>query len=147
MPEIIGARDFGANGRLLIRPKNNRRISRFTVGIRRRFSVDDTGTIEVDDAFSVGHSGDGRWRVGVHIAAPAFAFPFGDDGDAAAKKRMLSVIFPMKNIRCCRNLTLPRIRSKKGEARAALSQYFLFDAARRRDGRRALLLGKCFSVR
>ena len=94
------------------------------------FSVDDTGTIEVDDAFSVGHSGDGRWRVGVHIAAPAFAFPFGDDGDAAAKKRMLSVYFPDEKHPMLPQSYLAAYSFKKGEARAALSQYFLFDAAR-----------------
>ena len=84
----------------------------------------------MDDAFSVGHSGDGRWRVGVHIAAPAFAFPFGDDGDAAAKKRMLSVYFPDEKHPMLPQSYLAAYSFKKGEARAALSQYFLFDAAR-----------------
>ena len=36
------------------------------------FSIDDSATTEIDDAFSVQHLGD-RTRIGIHIAAPAVA--------------------------------------------------------------------------
>ena len=94
------------------------------------FSIDDADTIEVDDAFSVALSDDGHWRVGVHIAVPALAFPFGDDGDVSAKKRMLSVYFPDEKHPMLPQSYLAAYSLKKGEARAALSQYFLFDTIR-----------------
>src|SRR5207302_1303889 len=37
------------------------------------FSIDDSSTTEIDDAFSVSRTADGRIRVGIHIAAPATA--------------------------------------------------------------------------
>src|SRR5258708_24815520 len=41
------------------------------------FSLDDIGTTEIDDAFSFQRTAPGVVRIGVHIAAPALAFPPG----------------------------------------------------------------------
>src|SRR5262249_7836755 len=38
------------------------------------FSLDDIGTTEIDDAFSVARVSEDELRVGIHIAAPALAF-------------------------------------------------------------------------
>ena len=38
------------------------------------FSLDDVGTTEIDDAFSVRRLADGKLRIGVHIAAPGLGF-------------------------------------------------------------------------
>ena len=46
------------------------------------FSLDDVGTTEIDDAFSVLHMPDGSLRIGVHIAAPALGFAPGSPIDA-----------------------------------------------------------------
>ena len=39
------------------------------------FSIDDAETLDVDDALSLEFLGDNRYRLGVHIAAPAAAIP------------------------------------------------------------------------
>src|SRR6185295_15544584 len=44
------------------------------------FSLDDVGTTEIDDAFSLQRTADGV-RVGIHIAAPALAFAPGSSLD------------------------------------------------------------------
>jgi len=57
------------------------------------FSIDDSATTEIDDAFSV-QFGDDRVRVGIHIAAPAIAIARGGAVDAAARNRMSTIYAP-----------------------------------------------------
>jgi len=57
------------------------------------FSVDDSSTTEIDDAFSV------RWHddqvtIGIHIAAPGLVLERGDALDAVARARMSTVYAP-----------------------------------------------------
>src|SRR5688500_812334 len=52
------------------------------------FSLDDVGTTEIDDAFSVQQLAGGTLRVGVHIAAPALGFAPGSQLDAIARERL-----------------------------------------------------------
>jgi exoribonuclease II len=59
----------------------------------RAFSIDDSSTTEIDDAFSV-ERGDGRVRVGIHIAAPSLAIVRGDPLDGVARARMSTVYAP-----------------------------------------------------
>ena len=59
----------------------------------RAFSIDDSATTEIDDAFSVQPAGD-RTRIGIHIAAPAFTLPRGHDVDTIARSRMSTVYAP-----------------------------------------------------
>jgi len=57
------------------------------------FSIDDSATTEIDDAFSVQFM-DERVRIGIHIAAPATAISRGDALDAAARGRLSTVYAP-----------------------------------------------------
>ncbi|MBC8120052.1 MAG: RNB domain-containing ribonuclease [Burkholderiaceae bacterium] len=57
------------------------------------FSIDDSATTEIDDAFSVQKLAD-RVRVGIHIAAPAAAMPRGHPLDVLARARMSTVYAP-----------------------------------------------------
>ncbi|HET6802743.1 MAG TPA: RNB domain-containing ribonuclease, partial [Casimicrobiaceae bacterium] len=57
------------------------------------FSVDDSATTEIDDAFSVVREG-GDVVVGIHIAAPAVAIPRDHPLDLAARTRMSTVYAP-----------------------------------------------------
>ncbi len=57
------------------------------------FSIDDSATTEIDDAFSVVHTAD-RVRVGIHIAAPAVVITREHALDAIAKARMSTVYAP-----------------------------------------------------
>ncbi len=58
------------------------------------FSIDDVGTTEIDDAFSVVLREDGGARVGIHIAAPALAIPPGSELDRLAATRLSTVYLP-----------------------------------------------------
>lgn len=58
------------------------------------FSIDDSATTEIDDAFSVTPTGDHRVQIGVHIAAPALAVQRGHALDAVARSRMSTVYAP-----------------------------------------------------
>jgi exoribonuclease II len=59
----------------------------------RAFSIDDSATTEIDDAFSVQPLGD-RTRIGIHIAAPAVVLPRGHSIDSVARSRMSTVYAP-----------------------------------------------------
>jgi exoribonuclease-2 len=59
----------------------------------RAFSIDDSATTEIDDAFSVQPLGD-RTRIGIHIAAPAVVLPRGHSIDTVARSRMSTVYAP-----------------------------------------------------
>ncbi len=61
------------------------------------FSIDDSETTEIDDAFSlqtVDGPGGVLTRIGIHIAAPATAILRGDALDAVARNRMSTVYAP-----------------------------------------------------
>jgi exoribonuclease-2 len=64
----------------------------------RAFSIDDHTTTEIDDAFSVRELGNGNWKVGIHIAAPALAITHGSPLDAAARARLSTVYMPGRKI-------------------------------------------------
>jgi exoribonuclease II len=57
------------------------------------FSIDDSATTEIDDAFSVQFLDD-RVRIGIHIAAPAIAIRRGDPLDQVARSRMSTIYAP-----------------------------------------------------
>ena len=62
------------------------------------FSIDDSTTTEIDDAFSVEELSAGNWRVGVHIAAPTLGMPQGSAGDMIAAQRLSTVYLPGQKI-------------------------------------------------
>ncbi len=88
------------------------------------FSLDDAGTTEIDDAFSVTAMPDGRTRVGIHIAAPALGFTPGTPLDLqAARARLSTVYFPGNKITM---LPVPVIRDfslAEGGSHPAVSLY------------------------
>ena len=62
------------------------------------FSIDDSATTEIDDAFSVTAIEGGNWRIGIHIAAPALALGREHPLDAIARTRMSTVYAPGNKI-------------------------------------------------
>ena len=58
------------------------------------FSIDDSKTTEIDDAASVTDLGDGKKRIGVHIAAPSLIMPRDCPTDKVARSRMSTVYGP-----------------------------------------------------
>lgn len=62
------------------------------------FSIDDTTTTEIDDAFSVTPLSLGSFRIGIHIAAPALGISPGSCLDKMAAKRLSTVYLPGRKI-------------------------------------------------
>lgn len=58
------------------------------------FSIDDSATTEIDDAFSLQWLDDGRVRLGIHIAAPALALTRDSDWEQVARNRLSTVYMP-----------------------------------------------------
>jgi exoribonuclease-2 len=58
------------------------------------FSVDDIGTTEIDDAFSVTRVAEHELRIGIHIAAPVLGIEASSPLDAIARARLSSAYFP-----------------------------------------------------
>lgn len=58
------------------------------------FSIDDSSTTEIDDAFSVSPGPQGQVRVGIHIAAPAAVIARDDPIDDVARARLSTVYAP-----------------------------------------------------
>jgi len=58
------------------------------------FSLDDVGTTEIDDAFSVSHVMDDEIRIGIHIAAPSLGIAPGSPLDALARARLSTAYMP-----------------------------------------------------
>jgi exoribonuclease-2 len=93
------------------------------------FSIDDSTTTEIDDCLSVQRLPDGRLRVGVHIAAPAFAAARGNPLDAVARERMSTVYMPGDKITMLPEAAIRPYSLDEGTERAALSLYVDLDEA------------------
>ncbi len=91
------------------------------------FSIDDTSTTEIDDAFSVHHLADGRVRIGVHIAAPALGVARGDTIDALARARLSTVYMPGAKITMLPDEVIDIFTLQEGDYRPALSLYIIID--------------------
>lgn len=91
------------------------------------FSVDDSSTTEIDDALSVQTLPDGRFRVGVHIAAPALAIARGDRLDALARDRMSTVYMPGDKITMLSESVIRPFSLDEGTVRPAVSLYVDLD--------------------
>ncbi|TAM88378.1 MAG: RNB domain-containing ribonuclease [Candidimonas sp.] len=91
------------------------------------YSVDDVGTNEVDDALSVTTQGNGRARIGVHIAAPGLAITRDSDLDKLARARMSTVYAPGQKIPMLPATLIHTFSLDAGQPRPALSLYVLAD--------------------
>ncbi len=58
------------------------------------FSIDDSSTTEIDDAFSVARLPCGNLQIGIHIAAPALGIPRGSGIDLYALKMLSTIYIP-----------------------------------------------------
>ena len=93
------------------------------------FSLDDVGTSEIDDAFSVRRMPDGMLRVGVHIAAPGLAFAAGSPLDAMARERLSTAYMPGRKFTMLPEDVIAAFSLDSGGERAAVSLYFDVDEA------------------
>lgn len=100
------------------------RLDALPVSATIAFSVDDSSTTEIDDAFSVQTLEDGRFRVGIHIAAPAIAIPVDGDLDRVARERMSTVYMPGDKITMLPAPVVAQFSLDAGRSVPALSLYF-----------------------
>lgn len=87
------------------------------------FSIDDSTTTEIDDAFSVQQLADGNARVGIHIAAPALGIALGSPLDAVAMQRLSTVYMPGNKITMLPEAAITPFSLTEGQWRPALSLY------------------------
>jgi exoribonuclease-2 len=87
------------------------------------FSLDDVGTNEIDDAFSLQHRGEAM-RVGIHIAAPALGFAPGSALDAIARERLSTAYMPGRKFTMLPDDVIQRYSLDHGGERVAVSLYF-----------------------
>jgi exoribonuclease-2 len=93
------------------------------------FSLDDIGTTEIDDAFSVTRAGPGLLRIGVHIAAPALGFAPGSPLDAIARSRLSTAYMPGRKYTMLPEDVIEAYSLDGGADKPALSLYFEVDEA------------------
>lgn len=87
------------------------------------FSLDDASTIEIDDAFSLTRLANGRYRVGIHIAAPGLGFTPGSLVDKLARSRLSTVYIPGQKITMLQPAVIERYTLAEGRACPAVSLY------------------------
>lgn len=87
------------------------------------FSIDDSTTTEIDDAFSVQQLADGNTRVGIHIAAPALGIDMGSPLDAVVMQRLSTVYMPGNKITMLPEAAITPFSLTEGQWRPALSLY------------------------
>ncbi|HJS38225.1 MAG TPA: RNB domain-containing ribonuclease [Burkholderiales bacterium] len=93
------------------------------------FSLDDAGTTEIDDAFSLARVSQDEWRVGIHIAAPALAFAPGSPLDAIARERLSTAYFPGVKFTMLPEDVIARHSLDAGAEHAAVSLYLNVSAS------------------
>jgi len=86
-------------------------------------SLDDQSTTEIDDAFSLTETADGRLRIGIHIAAPGLGFAPGSPIDVAARARLSTVYMPGGKITMLPPSVIEKFTLTEGRVRPALSLY------------------------
>jgi len=91
------------------------------------FSIDDSGTTEIDDALSVTALSDGVHRIGVHIAAPGLVINRDDALDQLARNRMSTVYFPGDKITMLPDSVIAQFSLDEGKPCPALSIYVDID--------------------
>ena len=91
------------------------------------FSIDDSATTEIDDAFSVQPLGD-RTRIGIHIAAPAVVLPRGHSVDMVARSRMSTVYAPGLKYTMLPDDWIESLSLNEGREVAVMSLYVDVDA-------------------
>jgi len=90
------------------------------------FSLDDIGTTEIDDAFSVQRLATGL-RIGIHIAAPALGFVPGSALDAIARARLSTAYMPGRKFTMLPEDVIERFSLDHGGELPAVSLYFDLD--------------------
>lgn len=92
------------------------------------FSLDDIGTTEIDDAFSVTRVSDDELRIGIHIATPGLAFAPGSPLDAIARERLSTAYMPGEKFTMLPEDAIDCLSLDEGHERPVVSLYLVVGA-------------------
>jgi len=92
------------------------------------FSLDDIGTTEIDDAFSVTRVSEDELRIGIHIAAPGLAFAPGSALDTIARERLSTAYMPGRKFTMLPEDAVERLSLDEGHERPVVSLYLIVGA-------------------
>ena len=92
------------------------------------FSLDDAGTTEIDDAFSVTRISREEMRIGIHIAAPALGIAPGSPLDAIARERLSTAYMPGRKFTMLPEDVIERFSLDHGSHQPAVSLYLTVSA-------------------
>ncbi len=106
----------------------NAAIADLPIAAVSAFSIDDSGTTEIDDALSVTTLPNGGYQIGIHIAAPGLVIAKDDDLDRIARARMSTVYFPGDKITMLPDSVIEQFSLDEGAPRPALSIYVDIDS-------------------
>ncbi|MDI1298186.1 RNB domain-containing ribonuclease [Methylotenera sp.] len=87
------------------------------------FSIDDSTTTEIDDAFSIKQLADGITRVGIHIAAPALGITVDGTLDKEVMQRLSTVYMPGNKITMLPETAIRPFSLDAGQIKPVLSLY------------------------
>ncbi|WP_137938137.1 RNB domain-containing ribonuclease [Chitinivorax sp. B] len=87
------------------------------------FSLDDSSTTEIDDAFTVTSLNNGHWRIGVHIAAPTLGILPESPLDQLVMQRLSTVYFPGNKYTMLPDEVVQRFTLQEGKTCPAVSMY------------------------
>ncbi|MBA3696290.1 MAG: RNB domain-containing ribonuclease [Methylotenera sp.] len=87
------------------------------------FSIDDSTTTEIDDAFSIQHLDDGTTRIGIHIAAPALGIAVDSALDKEVMQRLSTVYMPGNKITMLPEVAIRPFSLDAGQVKPVLSLY------------------------
>jgi exoribonuclease II len=88
------------------------------------FSIDDSATTEIDDAFSVRGLGSGTLTVGIHIAAPGLVLLPDSPIDKVARDRLSTVYMPGYKVTMLPASVVDHFTLAEGKVCPAVSLYF-----------------------
>lgn len=111
-------RDSGFSERIHVGEPPNLALAEATA-----FSLDDASTTEIDDAFSLTRLANGRYRVGIHIAAPGLGFAPGSALDKIARARLSTAYIPGQKITMLPPQVIERYSLAEGRECPAVSLY------------------------
>ena len=92
------------------------------------FSIDDSTTTEIDDAFSMKPLADGRMRVGIHISAPALGIAVDSPLDVETMQRLSTVYMPGHKITMLPEAVIRPFSLDAGTIKPVLSLYLEVNA-------------------
>ncbi len=90
------------------------------------FSIDDSNTTEIDDAFSVEWNENG-FELGIHIAAPTLSISVDDIFDKIARQRLSTVYLPHNKITMLPPCIIDAFTLQENKICAAVSMYMQVD--------------------